>query len=305
MASMNNADRSAEGPPSPVLVIGHRGMLGTDLMAHIRESLGASVGVSTIYGADLPEFDMTDRKDVKYLMRQIKPEIVFNAAGYTDVDGSEGDSKAAFAANAIGPENLAKAALRYGARFIHVSTDFIFDGEKAAPYTETDEPAPLSVYAKSKLKGENLVRKVGGDTLIVRAAWLYGRHGKNFVNTILRLADTKEGLRVVRDEIGSPTYTKDLAEALWRLGRGSYRGILNVVNAGGCSRYQLALKALEITRKTTPIVPIHRSEFKRAAAVPAYSVLSLEKLHTETPVRMRRWDKALCDYLTGDSPYGE
>jgi len=275
------------------LVIGAKGMLGTDLAQLLRQE----VGDETVIGVDLPEIDITDEGSVRAWLDRCKPRVILNCAAFTNVDACEDQQDTAFAVNAHGAGNLARAACEHEARFIHVSTDFVFDGRKREPYVETDSPSPLGVYGASKLEGERQVEAAGGDYAIARTAWLYGAHGKNFVDTILRLARDRDELRVVTDQTGSPTWTCDLARALLALARSACRGLFHTVNPGACSRFELTQEALRFAGLKTPVVPITSDAFPRKAQVPASSVLSTDKFSRETGMRMRPWEEALREYI--------
>ena len=195
-----------------VLVTGCNGQLGNAL----KES---SVNYSTITWnfADHSEMDITDCERVHNTIEIYQPDWIINTAAYTDVDGAEFNQKLAFSVNAEGPFNLAKAATLVDAKLLHISTDYVFDGTKNEPYTETDKPNPLQIYGKSKLEGENKIKEVDVPGIILRTSWLYGHHGENFVKKIMKLSEEKEEIQVVDDQIGSPTYTNDIVEAIFEL----------------------------------------------------------------------------------------
>ena len=275
------------------IVIGGKGMLGVDLMAALEEDgtfAPAMVG-------DLPEVDITSMDSLRKFFGDARPEIIFNCAAYTDVDGCESKRDPAFAVNGAGAGNVAEMAKTLGARLIHMSTDFVFDGKKASPYCEDDPTGPLSAYAESKLEGERQVTARGDKWCIARTAWLYGAHGRNFVDLMLRLAKEKDELSVVTDQVGSPTWTRDLAEALIALAKRDAQGIFHTANAGACSRYEQVQFIVECARLATRVVPVDSSAFPRPATVPPYSPLSVEKLRYEVGHTMRPWRDALAAYL--------
>lgn len=275
-----------------VLVVGAKGMLGTDLMQVLRHRHGEGAT-----GVDLPEADITKPGSVEALFSERSYRVVFNCAAYTHVDGCETNRDLAFRVNGTAVGNLVRAAKARNALLVHVSTDFIFDGEKAGPYVEEDPPAPLSVYGESKLEGERQVQSVGADFLIVRTAWLYGANGKNFVDTVVRLGRERDELGMVYDQIGSPTHTRDLAEALCVLVEHGCRGLFHAVNAGSCSRLEWTREILRLAGLETRLRAITSAEFPRPARVPANSALSTGKLFRETGHAMRPWQEALRDHM--------
>ena len=282
---------SAEGLTA--VVIGVRGMLGTDLV----EVLRADGGFSRVAGGDLPEVDITSKGSIERFLEGLNADCIFNCAAFTDVDGCESQRELAFAVNGEAAGNLSAVAETLGARLIHVSTDFVFDGRKSEPYVEDDRPGPLSVYGESKLLGEQRVAEEGKDWVIARTAWLYGRAGRNFVDTVLRLAQEKDELVGVTDQVGSPTWARDLAAALAALARSDAQGIFHVVNAGGCSRYEQVQFILDCAGVPKPVKPVDSSAFPRPATVPASSVLSVAKLAREVGHAMRPWQEALREYV--------
>jgi dTDP-4-dehydrorhamnose reductase len=226
------------------------------------------------------------------------PEVVINAAAYTDVDGCETNRERCFAVNAGGVKNVALACRGRGIRIVHFSTDYIFDGRKETPYVETDPPAPLNVYGASKLEGERFLEAFSDHWLLIRTAWLYGQNGKNFVKTILEKSFTVKTLDVVDDQIGAPTYAWDLAAAVGLLIDGGREGIFHLTNRGRCSWYEFACKILEYAGKTgVSVRPIRSQVLARSAVRPAWSVLSSRKFSEETGKTMRSWQTALQDYL--------
>ena len=208
-----------------ILVVGAHGMLGRDLM---------TVLPGEHRGVDIDDVDITSQESVRTLMVTLKPEVVVNVAAYTDVDGCETKRELAYAVNGDGVGNLARVTADIGAKLVHISTDYVFDGSKGSPYREDDPTGPLSVYGQSKLLGEQNAR-LNPDHLIIRTQWLYGLHGKNFVETMLTLAAERTVLSVVDDQIGSPTWTVDLALAIRALLATDCRGTYHAANAGFCS----------------------------------------------------------------------
>jgi dTDP-4-dehydrorhamnose reductase len=279
-------------------VLGGRGMLGTDLVEACRKA----DAFAEVLAADLPEVDITDERSLRRALAGLKPQVIFNCAAMTDVDGCESKRDLAFALNATAAGLVAAAAASLGALLIHVSTDFVFDGRKGAPYAEEDPPAPLSVYGQSKLAGERLVAERAGKWIIARTAWLYGRTRMNFVDRMLELGLKKQELSVVTDQVGSPTWTRDLAAALIALARSGETGIFHAANSGACSRYEQVKLMFESAGLRARLRPVDSSAFPRIAAVPASSPLSVEKLRRRTGHIMRPWEEALSEYVRTESP---
>jgi len=278
-----------------ILVMGHKGMLGSDLMA----VLGRDHEVS---GVDVGEFDITSAPNCHRVIGEFNPAVVVNAAAYTDVDGCETNRDACFAVNAEGVLNVALACRDRGAKVVHYSTDYVFDGTKMEPYLEDDPCRPINAYGASKRKGEERLIETVESHVLIRTAWLYGRQGKNFVKAILAKARDEGVLRVVDDQVGSPTCSLDLAQATKILIELDCRGIYHVTNRGVCSWYQFAQRILEYAQVSgVTVEPIKSHELNRKAARPAYSVLSNRKFMDATKKTMRPWQVALNDYLTGQS----
>jgi len=275
------------------LVVGVRGMLGAELI----EALRRDGAFGRVVAADLPETDITDERSLQRLFADLRPGVVFNCAAFTDVDACESQRDLAFAVNAEGAGCLARLAAACGAGLVHLSTDYVFDGEKGSPYVEGDPPAPLSAYGESKLEGERLVVAAGGLWTIIRTACLYGRGRSKFVDLMLRLARERDELSVVTDQVCSPTWTRDLAEALVLIARRKLPGMFHVVNAGACSRFEMVRFMLECMDLPVKVRPVESSAFPRPAAVPAYAALSAEKFQRETGHVMRPWQEALGEYV--------
>jgi len=280
---------------SRILVIGAQGMLGRDLV----EALRSSFRGGEVVGWDIDEIDIQEEKGTVAKIENLRPRIVINVAAYTDVDGCELHKERAFAINAEGMRHVALGAVRCGARVVYLSTDYIFDGKKGKPYVEDDLPNPMNVYGRSKLKGEEYVLELAREALIVRTQWLYGRHGNNFVDVILRQAREKEGLSVVNDQTGLPTYTVDLSKAISLLIERNARGVFHVANSDPCTWYDYAKIILELSGiKGMKVIPITSKELGRLAPRPSYSVLDTQKFQRETGMTLRPWPEALEDYLS-------
>jgi dTDP-4-dehydrorhamnose reductase len=269
-----------------ILLTGAGGQLGRDL----QESLT---------GHDLKAFDhagldVADREAVLLCVQQVRPEWIINAAAFNDVDGAETLAEAAFAVNGAGPGHLAEAAVVVGASIVHISTDYVFDGSKGSPYTEDDVPNPLSVYARSKYEGEQRVLESGASACVLRTAWLYGRHGKNFVKAILAAAARGGPLRVVVDQVGSPTATADLAQAIALLLPTPARGLFHVANAGACSRFEFAQA---IVHGSVEVLPITTAEAARPARRPGNSSLTSVRWQESGFRPLSGWRSALGNFL--------
>jgi len=276
-----------------ILVIGHKGMLGSDLMNRF------TMAGHDATGKDVDELDITSREACREAVVDAAPDAVVNAAAYTNVDGCESDREGCFAVNARGIENIALACRDRGIRVVHFSTDYIFDGRKGSPYVEDDPGAPLNVYGESKLEGERLLMETTENALLIRTSWLYGRRGKNFVRTILEKAAVTSRLEVVDDQVGCPTYSWDLAGAVNLLLEGGYRGVFHVTNRGSVSWYGFACKILEMAGKTgVSVAPVPTERFPRPAARPRYSILSGRKFVGATGKTLRFWHLALAEYLS-------
>jgi len=264
------------------LVLGHKGMLGSDLVAEL-ERRGHSV-----VGLDLPEFDISDPMAGAKLAagRYGRVEWLLNCAAYTAVDRAETESDEAMKANALGPGYVARACAINGSRMLHVSTDFVFDGTKESPYDESDQPNPLGAYGHSKLEGEKAVRTAGCEALVVRTAWLFGPNGQSFPRTMIRAWRAGKSLRVVADQQGSPTYTADLARVLVDLvERSPDPGLYHAAGPEAMSWHAFALRALESYREATSgknepiaIEPIATEDWPTPARRPRNSVLSFAKV---------------------------
>lgn len=270
-----------------ILVIGARGMLGQDLM---------SVLTGDVRGVDLDDIDITSLETVQRVLVTLKPDVIINAAAYTDVDGCETNRELAMQVNGEGVGNLALIAREIGAKLVQISTDYVFDGHKGAPYREDDPANPLSVYGQSKLAGELNARTVP-DHLVVRTQWLYGVHGKNFVETMLRLAGEKTELAVVDDQVGSPTWTVDLSHAIMALLEKGAHGTYHAANAEFCSWNEFARTIFSEAGLKVSVTPLTTPELGRPAARPLYSTLDCGKLVRDTGFQPEPWRDALRKYL--------
>jgi dTDP-4-dehydrorhamnose reductase len=263
-------------------------MLGRDVM------LAAGNAGHDVVGYGRAELDVTDPAALDRRLDLERPDVVINCAAWTDVDGAEEAEEAAFAINGRGAGNVAAAAAKIEARIVHFSTDYVFDGAKGAPYVESDQPAPLSAYARTKLAGEEAVAAANKRHFIVRSAGLFGIGGRNFVETMLRLAEAQNEVTVVRDQVSSPTYTWHLAYGIVRLIEGIEYGIHHMAASGQCSWYEFAREIFEQAQVECRVLSITSEEFGAAAPRPAFSALVSQREHA---IRLPGWQDGLAGYL--------
>jgi dTDP-4-dehydrorhamnose reductase len=271
-----------------LLVTGAAGMLGRDVM------LAAGNAGHDVVGFGRAELDVTNPAALAKKFELERPDVVINCAAWTDVDGAEAAEEAAFAVNGTGAGNVAAAAAAVGAAIVYVSSDYIFDGVKAAPYVESDQPAPLSAYGRTKLAGEEATVAANKRHFVVRSAWLFGIGGPNFVETMLRLAASGNEVLVVRDQVGSPTYTWHLAYGIVRLIEGIEFGIHHMAAAGQCSWYEFAREIFEQAKVECKVLSITTEEFGRPAPRPPFSALTSQREHA---IRLPSWQDGLAGYL--------
>ena len=274
------------------LITGGAGMVATDLTSEL-ESRGE--GVVNLPKADL---DITNAADVRKTVRDLKPDIIVNAAAYTAVDDCEMNERVAVAVNGSAVEFLSAAANDVGALLVNISTDFVFDGSKRAPYEINDPPNPVSAYGRSKLVGEHATKRAEKH-LLLRTSWLFGTHGHNFVEAIRnQLKKGTNPLRVVNDQSGRPTYTPHLANAIIRLTHNrDARGIVHYADEDECTWYDFARAIVEGVGSSVDVVPVSTAEFPRPATRPPYSVLSTERYERLTGVQPESWREGLREYL--------
>jgi len=274
-----------------IVITGYKGQLGQALQRVLADE--------QLLGLDLPEWDMTDTNCIQPVVG-FRPDVVIHAAAMTNVDACEQDPEAAFRINVLGTHHIALACEQSGAAMVHISTNEVFDGTLGRPYYEWDTPGPKSVYARSKAAAEFYVRTLLNHFYIVRTAWLYARGGNNFVAKILAGADRFGALRVVTDEVSSPTYAPDLAQAIARLIPTGHYGIYHFVNSGSCSRYDWACEILKLAgRGHVPVEPITTEQWPRPAPPPLYAPL-VNFSGSALGITLRPWQEALQEYLAGD-----
>ncbi len=271
-----------------LLVTGAAGMLGRDVL------LAAGNAGHDVIGYGRAEFDVTDPAAIARKLDLERPDVVINCAAWTDVDGAEESEEAAFAVNGSGAGNVAAAAAEIEARILHVSTDYVFDGAKGAPYVESDQVAPQSAYGRTKLAGEEAVAAANKRHFIVRSAGLFGLGGRNFVETMLQLAETRNEVLVVRDQATSPTYTWHLAYGIVRLIDGMEYGIHHMAAGGQCSWYEFAREIFEQAEVECKVLSSTTEMLGRPAPRPAFSALVSQREHA---IRLPSWQDGLAGYL--------
>jgi dTDP-4-dehydrorhamnose reductase len=276
-----------------IAVTGAAGMLG-QAVTSAAERLGHDVDGFDIAGGGHEVLDITDERATRDALASVQPQAVINCAAYTNVDGAESDEERALLLNGTGAGNVARAAAAAGAKVVHLSTDYVFDGTKTEPYVESDATGPQSAYGRTKLAGEHEVAEATPQHAIVRTAWLYGAGGPNFVETMLRLAGENDEVSVVTDQVGCPTWTGHLAEALLEIAERPDTGLFHCAGAGTCSWYDFAVEIFDRAGVRCRVRPTTTDAFPRPARRPAFSVMVSER--PETPV-LPPWQDALAAYL--------
>lgn len=277
-----------------VFVTGNKGQLGQALHRQLQDH--------TVIGIDLPEVDITNRDDITDAMAQAKPDVVIHCAAYTDVDGCARDPQLAYRVNGLGTQNVAWACRELGADLVHISTNEVFDGRNTRGYEEWEPINPANAYGRSKAAAEAHVRRLLPNAYIVRIAWAYAPGGRNFVHAILRIAREKGAIRVVTDEIGNPTYMRDVADAIARLIPTRAFGIYHLVNEGSCSRWAFANEILRLAGLSDVTnEPILSSEFRRPSSPPPFGALH-NIAGAALGIRLRPWQEALKAFLALESP---
>lgn len=272
-----------------VLVIGSNGQLGWELERTCPDNI-------LFFGVDFPEIDICDESTIKQQINTISPDVIINAAAYTDVDKAEKDRDKAFLVNHKGAENLACRAKEANCRLIHISTDFVFNGKQSKPYKPDDKPCPESIYGESKFQGELAVKKILDDkALIIRTAWLYSSHGTNFVKNMLNLMKGYSKLKVIDEQTGTPTWAHGLANLVWTALEQKLTGTFHYTDAGVASWYDFAVAIQEealdagIIERANPISPVPTKEFPTPAKRPMYSVLDKQSMWESTSITPVHW----------------
>jgi dTDP-4-dehydrorhamnose reductase len=269
-----------------ILILGHKGMLGHELVEVFKEE-------QELILWDREQIDITKREEVMQKIGELKPDIVINAAAYTAVDRAESEKDLAYKVNGCAVGFISTICKQINALFIHFSTDYVFDGESHNGYKENHPYKPINMYGKSKALGEKMILDIEPRYYLIRTSWLFGKSGKNFIETMLKLAADGEKIKVVNDQFGSPTYAKDLAREVRKLieSKNPY-GIYHITNSGFCNWYEFAVKIFEFSELKPDIRPVNSEEFISPAKRPTYSML----VNTKLPP-MRLWEAALKDYL--------
>jgi dTDP-4-dehydrorhamnose reductase len=273
-----------------ILITGANGQLGSefrDVIAHYPQH--------HFHFYSRAELDIADAQSVQAVFEQVKPDVCVNCAAYTAVDKAETETEAAFAINATGTQNLATACAQYGARFIHISTDYVFDGTGTEPYGEIHPTSPVNAYGQSKLQGEVAALKANPETIVIRTSWVYSAHGANFVKTMLRLMQSRPEISVVADQKGSPTYAADLAAAILQIiESGKWQGgIYHFSNEGVITWFEFAQAIKELSNAACTVHPITTQDYPTPAKRPAYSVMDKTKIQQTFGLQLKDWKESL------------
>lgn len=288
-----------------ILITGANGQLGRELCLILKNGestlgkLPEEFSDCNLLLCDLEDLDITNRKNTLEFIACEKPDVLINCAAYTNVDGAEDDTTPAYSINADGVKNLCDGCKSINADFVHISTDYVFDGESALPYTETAPVNPKSIYGKSKALGEKYALEYE-KTYVVRTAWLYGKEGKNFVKTISRLAGERDTLTVVNDQTGCPTNAEDLAHHILKLIISKKYGIYHCTGKGQCTWYDFACEIVNLTGENCAVSPCSSKDYPQKAKRPAFSVLDNTALDLAVGNEMRFWRDALKDFLESE-----
>lgn len=273
-----------------ILITGANGMLGTDLTQLLTTQF-------EVIAIDIQQLDLIDNEATIDYITNLKPNIIINCAAYTNVDGCETEIDIAYKVNAVAPRNIAVAANNINAKFLHISTDYVFDGETDKPYQEDDTTNPLCIYGKSKLMGEDHVKNLSSKYFILKTQWLYGRNGNNFVKTMLKLADESPSIKVVNDQFGSPTYTRDLCAVIEQIIKTENYGTYHITNSGVTSWYEFAKTIFTLSNIEVDLKPCTTEEFPRPAHRPKFSKLDNYFWRINGFSELRNYKEALKYYL--------
>lgn len=271
-----------------IIVTGAKGQLGSHLLEVLKDY--------EVFGVDMQDFDITDAASVSNYIEKVKPDVIIHPAAMTNVDGCESDPITAYRVNALGTGNLAREAQKCGAKFVYISTDYVFEGNGTKPYVEYDRVNPQGAYGKSKLAGEEITKMCCQKSFIIRVAWLYGVNGKNFVKTMINVGREKGHLDVVDDQRGTPTYAKDVAEVIEKLIKTENYGIYHATNEGECTWFDFAKRIIELSEVNAEVAPTTSDKLKRPTKRPTYSVLENVMLKC-LDIEMRDWESALEEYI--------
>jgi len=280
-----------------VLVTGSNGQLGNSIRAQADDHAGFNFVFT-----DVAELDITNKKAVMAFAEAVEIDYIVNCAAYTAVDKAEENEALAQKVNADAVQVLGEVAQVIGAKVVHVSTDYVFDGTNSKPYVESDSPCPVSAYGRTKLAGELALFAACPESVVFRTAWLYSEYGSNFVKTMLRLGEEKERLSVIFDQVGTPTYAGDLASAILAVLEASEHsmfspGIYHFSNEGVCSWYDFALKIMQLAQLDCSVLPIETKEYPTPATRPHFSVLNKHKIKTTYGITIPHWEKSLIDVV--------
>ncbi|QDH20784.1 dTDP-4-dehydrorhamnose reductase [Saccharibacillus brassicae] len=275
-----------------VLVTGANGQLGSDVVALLKQE------GHEVRGCGRAELDIADPRRCDEVIGDFMPEVIIHCAAYTAVDAAEEDADGAYRVNAAGTRNLAVAAEQAGAKFVYISTDYVFDGQADRPYREYDNTAPQTVYGESKRAGEVLTQSLSSKYFIVRTSWVYGPRGSNFVKTMLKLGADRDSVSVVHDQVGSPTYTVDLAVFLLQLIQTEKYGVYHASNAGHCSWHEFAEAIFAEAGLEVDVLPVTTEQFPRPAKRPAYSVMDHTAIRANDLEDLPHWRDGLQRFMT-------
>ena len=274
-----------------VLVTGVNGQLGYDVVKELEKRGHQAVGV------DREQMDLTSKEQIKECIENVNPEAIIHCAAYTAVDKAEDEEELCRRVNAIATKDIAECAKKLDIPMIYISTDYVFDGTKDGEYTEEDIPNPINVYGKTKYEGEVYVQELLEKYYIVRISWVFGENGNNFIDTMLRLAKDRDEINVINDQVGSPTYTKDLAPLLVDMIETDKYGVYHATNEGYCTWYEFAKEIFRIAEIDIKVNPITTKEYPTKAVRPMNSKMSKEKIITNNFNKLRLWKDSLREYI--------
>jgi dTDP-4-dehydrorhamnose reductase len=277
-----------------VLVTGIKGQLGYDVIKRMEKYKNDKL---TLLGVDIEDFDLTDRMAVRKYLLNFKPDVVMHCAAYTAVDKAEEDQERCFLVNVKGTEYIAEACKELDSKLVYISTDYVFEGQGVMEYEINDRTNPVNYYGLTKLKGEEIVKAYLNKYFIVRTSWAFGENGSNFVKTMLKIAENRNTISVVADQVGSPTYTADLAKLLGKMIETERFGVYHATNEGFCSWYEFAGEILRQADLSAEVVPITTEQYKTLAKRPENSRLSKRSLDLNGFERLPAWQDALSRYL--------